>query len=251
MRTKLRAGAAVLAIATVAWASGDVWKSKPYAQWDEKDITTILQTSPWSRPAVQIQGAWRPADTAAADTSNLGVAGSGADTSNRSAGAGSNQPGGTEKQAEALAAVQMYNIYWWSSRTIRETSLRRAVLKGSLTQDQADKMVTAPVDSYQILVNSPNMAIFQRRGEDAFKQVAFLQTHKNKQKLNPTKVEFQKNADGTVVGAVFSFPRTSPNGEPLISSDEKEVDFQLQIGGSWLRTYFNPKQMVDSQGEDL
>jgi hypothetical protein len=244
-------GATVLATAAVAMAGGDVWKTKPYTQWDQKDVNTILQSSPWAKPAQQVQGAWRPDGTAAADTSNIGVAGSGTDTSNRSAGAGTNQPGGTEKQAEAQAAQQMYNVFWWSSRTIREASARRAVLSGAATQEQADKMVAAPVDSYQILVNSPNMAIFQRRGEDAFKQVAFLQTHKNKEKLAPSKVEFQKKADGTVIGAVFSFPKTSANGEPLISPDEKEVDFQLQIGASWLRTYFVPKQMVDSQGTDL
>jgi hypothetical protein len=248
---RIFAGAAILAVAAAAWAGGDVWKTKPYSQWDQKDITAILQTSPWAKPNQQVQGAWHPDGTTAADTSNIGVAGSGTDTSNRSAGAGGNQPGGTEKQAEAQAAQQMYNVFWWSSRTIREASARRAVLSGAATQEQADKMVAAPVDSYQILVNSPNMAIFQRRGEDAFKQVAFLQTHKNKEKISPTKVEFQKKADGTVVGAVFSFPKTSANGEPLISPDEKEVDFQIQIGGSWLRTYFNPKQMTDNQGTDL
>ena len=248
---KMLAGIAVLTMTAAAWAGGDVWKSKPYAQWDEKDIQLVLQTSPWAKPAQQVQGAWRPEGTAPANTSNLGVAGSGTDTSNRSAGPGTNQPGGTEKEAEAQASQQMYNVYWWSSRTIREATLRRAVIKGQLTQDQADKMIAAPVDSYEILVNSPNMAIFQRRGEDAFKNVAFLQTHRNKEKITPTKVTFQKGPDGNVQGAVFSFPKTAANGEPLISPDEKEVDFQLQVGSAWLRTYFNPKQMQDSKGEDL
>jgi hypothetical protein len=244
-------GAAVLATAAVAIAGGDVWKSKPFSQWDEKDIQSVLQTSPWSKPATQVQGAWHPDGTAAADTSNIGVAGSGSDTSNRSAGPGTNAPGGTEKLAQAQAAQQAYNVYWWSSRTIREATLRRAVIKGQLTQDQAEKMIATPVDSYEILVNAPNMAIFQQRGEDAFKNAATLQTHKNKQKINPTKVTFQKGPDGAVQGVVFSFPKTGSNGEPLISPDEKEVDFQLQIGSSWLRTYFNPKQMSDSQGADL
>ena len=146
---KIFAGTALLAIAAAAWAGGDVWKTKPYSQWDQKDIATILQSSPWAKPAQQVQGAWHPDGTAAADTSNIGVAGSGTDTSNRSAGANANQPGGTEKEAEAQAAQQMYNVFWWSSRTIREASARRAVLSGAATQEQADKMVAAPVDSYR------------------------------------------------------------------------------------------------------
>ena len=142
---KIFAGTALLAIAAAAWAGGDVWKTKPYSQWDQKDIATILQSSPWAKPAQQVQGAWHPDGTAAADTSNIGVAGSGTDTSNRSAGANANQPGGTEKEAEAQAAQQMYNVFWWSSRTIREASARRAVLSGAATQEQADKMVAAPM----------------------------------------------------------------------------------------------------------
>lgn len=249
MRRAILMGLAIWVIAESAWTGGEPWKSKPYQQWDEKDIATVLQLSPWAKVNLPIVGAWHPSGAEAADTSTLGVAGSGTDTSNRSNGAGTNQPGGTEKQA--AAGTQMYNVFWWSSRTIREASARRAVLNGATTQEAADKMVSAPVNAYQILVNSPNMAIFQQRGEEAFKQTAFIQLHKSKQKLSPTEVKFQTNPDGRVVGAVFSFAKNGANGQPTISSDEKEIDFNLRIGDSWLRTYFNPKQMVDSQGEDL
>ena len=189
---KIFAGTALLAIAAAAWAGGDVWKTKPYSQWDQKDIATILQSSPSAKPAQQVQGAWHPDGTAAADTSNIGVAGSVTDTSNRSAGANANQPGGTEKEAEAQAAQQMYNVFWWSSRTIREASARRAVLSGAATQEQADKMVSAPIDSYEILVNSPNMAIFQRRGEDAFKQARFCGRIRTKRSSLPRKWRFRR-----------------------------------------------------------
>jgi hypothetical protein len=242
---------AVAAIAAAVWAGGDVWKSKPYSQWDEKDINVILQNSPWARPGQQVQGTWRPADTQPADTSNVGVAGTRTDTSNRSAGATTNQPGGAQSQEAAQTSQLSYNVFWWSSRTIREANLRSQVLKGASTQEAADSTMKQNPDSYQILVAGKNMAIFQQRGESAFKQAAFLQTHKNKQKLSPTDVKFQNGADGSVVAAIFSFPKTTASGEPLIAPDEKEVDFDLEINGSWLRTNFSPKQMVDSLGEDL
>jgi hypothetical protein len=50
---------------------------------------------------------------------------------------------------------------------------------------------------------------------------------------------------------VFSFPKKDAGGEPTIAPDEKEVDFDVQVADSWLRTSFIPKQMQDSQGEDL
>jgi len=252
MRRQVLTALAALAIAGAAWAGSEVWKTKPYAQWDDKDIQTILESSPWAKPGQQVQGAWRPDGTQPADTSNVGLPGTRTDTSNRSAGPGTNQPGGTQDQLVAQGSQLAFNVFWWSSRTIREANLRSEVLKGTATETAVDNTLKEPApDAYQILVAGRNMSIFQQRGADAFKQDAFLQTHKNKQKVSATKVEFQKGSDGNVVAAIFSFPKTGSNGQPLISPDEKEVDFQLQIGSSWLRTNFNPRQMQDSKGEDL
>jgi hypothetical protein len=242
---------AVLAVVAIAWAGGDPWKTKPFAQWTDKDIQEILQNSPWARANVQPQGAWRP-DGSTQASGNIGVAGTGSDTSNRSAGASPNQPGGAEKNAEAAASQAVYTVYWWSSRTIRAASMRRAVLKGTMTQADAEKTVANPPDEYMILVQGTSMAIFQQRGEQAFQNVAYMQLKKNKQKVSPSKVAFLKGPDGTTVtGAVFYFSKKGSNGEPVISPDEKEIDFYLQIGSTKLLTTFDPRKMVDSQGEDL
>jgi hypothetical protein len=258
MRTRILA-IGLFAVTAVAWASGDVWKSKPYAQWDEKDVQAVLQTSPWAKVGLQASGAWHPDGTSAADTSNLSIAGTGVagkpgqgiqgDTSNRSQGVGGNQPGGAEKLM--AGGPQPYSVYWWSARTVREAMLRRAVIKGQITQDQADKQLAATPDSYQILVSSGNMSVFEQRGEAAFTDAAFLQLHKSKEKLTPTSVVFQKGPDGKVQGAIFNFAKKTATGEAVISPDEKEIDFNVRIGDSWLRTNFNPKQMSDSKGEDL
>jgi len=247
MRKTLFGTLAILAMAAIVWA-GDVWKSKPYQQWDEKDVMTVLQTSPWAKVNVTPSGAWHPADTTPITGGSVGYAGGGNDTSHNN-GAMPSQAGGSEKEASAGSSV--YNIYWWSSRTIREASFRRQVLKGTTTQDAADNALKTAPDSYQILVAGQNMAIFKARGEDAFKNTAYIQLKKTKKKLSPSKVEFQATADGKVVGAIFSFPKKDASGEPSIDSDEKEIDFNLQVGDAWIRTLFIPKQMVDSQGEDL
>jgi hypothetical protein len=242
---------AVLAVVAIAWAGGDPWKTKPFAQWTDKDIQDILQNSPWARANVQPQGAWRPEGTTQASGS-LGVAGSASDRSNTSAGAMPDQQGGTEKNAAAAAAQATYSVFWWSSRTIRAASMRRAVLKGTMTQAEAEKTVANTPDDYMVLVQGTNMSIFQLRGEQAFQNVAYIQLKKTKQKVSPSKVAFLKGPDGTTVtGAVFYFPKKSSNGEPTISSDEKEIDFYLQVGGSKILVNFEPKKMADNQGEDL
>lgn len=45
--------ATILVAASLIWAANDPWKSKPYDQWDDKDIQTIFNDSPWAK-VVQI-----------------------------------------------------------------------------------------------------------------------------------------------------------------------------------------------------
>jgi hypothetical protein len=250
MRKTTMAILAVLALAMAVWAGGDPWK-KPLGEWTDKDITSILQASPWSKAGVQPQGAWRP-DGMTQASGSAGVAGSGSDMSKTSASAVPGTAGAAEKNAAAAAATASYSVFWWSSRTIRAASMRRQVLKGSMTEADAEKAVAVSPDEYMILVQSTSMYIFQQRGEKAFERAAYLQTKKVKTKVPPSHVAFLKGPDGqSVTGAVFYFPKKSANGEPTISPDEREVDFYLQVGDAKLLTYFEPKKMVDSQGADL
>ena len=69
--------------------------------------------------------------------------------------------------------------------------------------------------------------------------------------MTPSKVTLQKNKDGQVVDVIFNFDKKTASNEGTIPADEKEVEFDLHLGDAWLRTSFNPKQMVDAQGLDL
>ncbi len=251
MRKKIIGGVAFLIIATLAWAGGDPWKVKPVSQWTDKDVTDILQNSPWVRANLTAQGAWHPDGMTQASGSG-GVAGSKTDMSKNAAGSTPTEMGGSEKEDAAAAEAASYTIYWWSSRTIRAASMRRAVLKGTMTQEDLDKTLAAAPDDLMVLVRAPNMALFQRRGEKAFEKSAWLQLKKSKDKVFPSKIDFLKAPDNTTVtGVIFHFPKKSANGEPTIAADEKEIDLYLLVGGSKILTAFDPRKMVDSQGEDL
>ena len=102
-----------------------------------------------------------------------------------------------------------------------------------------------------VLVQGTNMQIFQHRGEQAFEKAAYLQLKKTKQKVYPTKVAFSKARMAALRALVFYFDKKDTGNEPTIAPDEKEVDFYLQMGDAKLYTYFDPRKMVDSKGEDL
>jgi hypothetical protein len=246
MRKLILGGLGVSLLAAMALAGGDPWK-KPFGEWTDKDVALIQQNSPWAK-ILQAQGAWRPDGmTQASGTLNAGTG-----PAKTSDSASPDTGGGAAKNAAAAAAQATYSVWWWSSRVIRAASFRDAVLKGKMTQADAEKSVAQPMDEYEILVRATNMYIFQQRGEKAFESAAYLQTKRVKAKISPSHVAFLKGPDGqSVTGAVFYFPKKSANGEPMISPDEKEVDFYLQVGDAKLLTYFEPKKMVDSQGADL
>jgi len=252
MRKTSIAVTALLAAAAIAWAGGDPWKTKSMDQWTDKDITEILQTSPWAKVNVPTQGAGTRPDGMAPASGSTGIAGSKSDTAHVAAGRDPQQNGGSEKQDSAAANSATYSIFWWSSRTIRAASMRKAVLKGTMTEADAEKTVANVPDDYMLLVQGTNLQIFQHRGEQAFEKAAYLQLKKTKQKIYPTKVAFLKSPDeSTVTGVVFYFPKKGAGDEPTIAPDEKEVDFYLQMGDAKLYTYFDPRKMVDSKGEDL
>ena len=235
-------------LAMAVYASGDVWKTKPYTQWDEKDVAAVLQSSPWAKLDVSLPGM----QGEAAPNYNPGVSGPGS-MPNRMGSASSATPipqVGTGDNPAPQTSSRTYNLFWYSSRTIREAFARRAVLKGTMTPGNAAKMVAGNPDSYEVLVNAADMSAFEGRAEDTFKDEAFLELKKGKKKINLTNVVFQRSS-GKVVGVLFNFPKKDAEGQPSISADEKEVGFNMRVSGAWLRASFNLKQMADSQGPDL
>jgi len=241
MRKRMMGGLAVLMIALLASASSDPWKSKPFQQWDQKDVTQILQESPWAKSGLQAAGAWRPIGQST--TEGQGAYG------NRSA---DNADGGAARTRDAMSSVRVYAAYWWSSRTIRAATCRQAVLNRAMTEADAEKLVAQAPDEYEVRVRGSNMSIFEERGEKAFEDAAKLELKKAKVKLAPSHVTFERDPGSEkVVSATFYFPKKDKSGNPTVLPDEKEIDFTLRVGDASVRTSFNPKQMVDSQGEDL
>jgi len=239
-----------LVVVVLASAGGDPWKDKPFDQWTDRDITAVLQTSPWAKVNLQTGLGSKQMDGQAVTGGSLGTSGGAEAQAKTAAGALPGQTGGVAKNANAGPAV--YNAFWFSSRTIREAVARRAMLHSEMEEAAAKKFIDQTFDEYEIMIQGSDMSVFELRGENAFKDAAFLQMKKSKQKIGPDRVEFQKGADGTSVQSVkFFFPKKDANGAPTISADEKEVDFYVRVGADQIRTFFEPMKMVDSQGEDL
>ena len=248
----------VLAIAALAFAS-DPWKSKPYQQWDEKDVQKVLSDSPWAK-MVQVDANWQKgaqggAPSALPQGSSAGSAPSGGGRGGMGGGGGSAPSGGGGMGGgggDVGTPQAQFAVRWASSRSIREAFSRSAVLSGKMKQDEAEKQLAQPADTYQVLLSGQQMTPFQSAEEAAIKSATFLTTKRGKQKIEASKVDFERSPDGKMVYSILiSFPKRTATGEATIAADEKGVDFVCSVPTANIKTSFDFSKMYDSQGRDL
>ena len=257
MRKAILMSSAIIVLATLAFAGTDVWKAKPYQQWDQKDIGKILGDSPWSK-VVQVEAPWtigksalpdpgQPSTTAA--PANGGKTASKSPSGDTPAGntPGASLPGPGEPQPTTMFAVR-----WISSRTLQRAAARSAELAGQLKPEDVEKQLANPPDVYEIAVTGPDMRPFQSADDDTLINSATLVEKKTKQKVVPAKVQVARTPDGLKVQSIaFIFDKKSGSGEPTIAEDEKSVDFNCNLNGAKIHASFEIPKMQDNQGRDL
>jgi hypothetical protein len=256
-------GVAILSVAVAAWA-GDPWKSKPYQQWDQKDVQKIMFDSPWAQ-VVTVDANWRragqfqepaaPNQTPQGQSGGYGAGGMGG----RSSGGGSSGMGGNQSQPGGNAGMQAmqgpqarFLVRWVSARVIREATVRDAVLSGKMQEADAQKALAEPVTEYQVLVAGPDMGPFAGVDEKALATDAYLKAKKSKERIAASRVEIQRDSNGQkIVAVLFAFPKKSANGEATIGTGEKGVEFECHAQKLSLKASFDPQKMADQQGSDL
>lgn len=253
MRKLVLSGFTVMVLAALAWA-GDAWKDKTYQQWDNEDVRRILNDSPWAKVA--------HADVPGANlTPESGLPGGGGRPSGGGSrpgmgGGGGGAPSGTAPELGNETGANLlqvpFAVRWLSSRTIREAFVRVAELSGQVKESDAEKELSTPVDTYEIMVAGPHLEAFEAAGETTLKEKVLLTTKKTKEKITPSKVTIQRTPDGKKIQAiVFSFPKQSASGEATIGSAEKGVGFSCALPQANFKVSFDIPKMEDSKGRDL
>jgi len=230
---------ALLLEVTLVWAADKPWKTKPFQQWDQKELQSILTDSPWVR-VTTIQRTWLPVsekDVAPDPQINGGV---------RQMPAGGGE-GAIRAREGSWRELNVF-IYWQSSRVMRAATARQAVLHGEKVD--VEKYASEPQSEYQIILRMEDMTPFVQHNEEFFKTSTFLQMKKGKSKISPSHVLYERNQKGLIQDAVFFFPKTGASG-PAVSGDETEVQFSCKIADSTVRADFRPREMVDQSGPDL
>lgn len=265
---------AVVLLVSVAYAD-DVWKSKPYQQWELKDVQKILADSPWAH-LVHVTASWRkPGDTTLplepggttpgnyGTQSGSGASGGGA-TSVPSSGS---MPGGpASANSGSLAQNQAilnsantpeatFAVRWFSAHAVRQALARAQVLGGAMTEADAAKALADEPTEVAITVVGQDMTPFLTVEEKDLAAKAFLQP-KKQGKIPAAHVSIQripgrKPDDRTSIAAVvFYFAKKSASGDPILAPNEKNVEFLCEAGKATIKTSFDLSKMALSSGPD-
>ena len=224
--------------------SAEPWKEKDYKSWTNDDVQKILYESPWVK-MVEVSAPWlkgrtqylmpMPVDCDGRPDMTRG------DRTPTSWALGNND------------SIVIYQVAWQSARTVRSAKLREATLCGRGNAERGEEMLDEQPDDYVITVHSPDMTPFKGMDEDALIKATTLWPKKTSKKIVPESVAIARygNGNGAPYMLTFKFPRKAENGEPLIASDEKEVEFASVVGKFSLKTKFQMQKMTVKNGPDL
>lgn len=269
---------ALVLLVSVAYAD-DVWKSKPYQQWELKDVQKILADSPWAH-VVHVTATWRkpgdaslPLEPGGSTPGNYGTqsgstsAGSGAGAGAASAPSSGSMPGGpSNANTGSLAQNQSilnsanapeanFAVRWFSARAVRQALSRAQVLSGAMTEADATKALADEPTEYAITVVGQDMTPFLSAEEKELAAKASLQpkkqakipaTHASIQRIPGRKPEDPRS----IAAVVFYFAKKSASGDPLLAPNEKNVEFLCESGKATIKTSFDLSKMALANAPD-
>src|SRR6266481_3148585 len=245
---------AVVLLVSVAYAD-DVWKSKPYQQWELKDVQRILADSPWAH-VVHVTASWRkPGDT------TLPVEPGGTSPGNYGTQSGP-APSGSGALAQNQAILNSANapeatfaVRWFSARAVRQALARAQVLSGAMSEADATKALADEPTEFAITVVGQDMTPFLSAEEKDLAAKASLQpkkqgkvpaTHATVQRIPGRKPEDPRS----IAAVVFYFARKSASGGPILAPSEKNVEFLCEAGKVTIKTSFDLSKMALANAPD-
>jgi len=198
-------------------AAANFWDAKPYTEWSQKEVETLLSDSPWVRKlSVVVQSPPRASEDVVGGGGGRG--GGGGDTGGR---------------GFPVAAPQLkLTLTWRSALPVRQAFVRQS--DSGTTPIDAKSLLQRPEQYLLTLSGVP--ARYQGVVPSAV-QTSFLK-RAHKPPIPLLQGGIQQDGRGTVT-LIYAFPRTDP-----ISLDDQEVEFVTAFGTIEIKQKFKLKDLA-------
>ena len=149
-------------------------------------------------------------------------------------------PGGGREDRGLEGRFKTYTVQWWSARVVRQAAVRVRQLQGSLTAAQAEQFLAVRPSHYIIAVFAQTMKDFEGLSAEELKAKTHLKV--KKQKVAPEQVNFLRGPGERLRAVEFYFARQA-EGQPLISPEEKSVEFRVELEKEIIHAKFDLRRM--------
>jgi hypothetical protein len=244
MRTTLLNKLAVLAaLAPAALWAADVWESKPFQNWTQKDVQKIFNNSPWARQARAVIGSSPPdpAGRSQPAVSDASSNDSGVPKGREPGGAGrlGGAPSDVDQGPQSQVGVPVI-VRWQSALPLRQAQMLGKYGDNVAISPEAQKFLADEPGIYVVAISGLAGSIVSAGGGDqARRSIAEKSTLtvKGKPPLHPIDVDFL--AAGSTVDVLIGFPRST-----RITLEDQEVELASEIGRATVHYKFKLKDMV-------
>ncbi len=217
----------LLTLSIALWAA-DAWQSKPFTDWNDKDIQRLLSSSPWSKEVSiplgggggsgSSKGGGKRGGGGGGDIGGSGDAGSSGPMGNGGNAGGSRSGiqevgGGVPGSAPSVTLV----VRWQSALPIRQAIAKQKFGSEAGTSPESKKLLDGDQKYYAVLVSGlPGRMV---RVSDDMKPNLLKATTLSVKGKDPIAAADLQTAGNEQKGLVmFFFPKTSP-----VDADDKEV----------------------------
>jgi hypothetical protein len=232
------------------WAA-DFWATKPFTDWNEKEIMKMISSSPWA-DKVTIAGGISGGAPGIAETAGGGGRGGGrGGGGGRSSGpqgdgtttdpgvAGGGGGGGGDFGGGGPSGVSV-TLFWQTALPVRQALIKRQYGAEAGTSPEAKAKLDRVDQVYVLtLVGMPGYTLGAAQGD---KKAGLLDlttlTASGKPPVRPIDVQVSGGGRGSA-NVSFLFPKTTP-----FTVDDKEVEFFTKFDKTPIKHKFKLKDMV-------
>ena len=229
---------AALFLSALTLCAADVWVSKPYTAWSDKDIRKIMTDSPWSRSVNVILDVIPDGSVLRGRVGVPPPNGPGPGIAEAGGGLGVGQsappPGAPSPAPVQTGAPRTNLIVRWESATIVRQALVKLQYGDKAGSSQEAQKRLEPDAAYYIIAVG-NLPASQRR--KALLGMTTLTANGKDHPIAAKDVVYVEAGGGTIE-ARFLFPRDFG-----LTADDKEAEFATMFGKAAVKARFNLKNM--------
>lgn len=239
MKHHLSLLASGLASGALLLSAADFWTSKPFADWNEKELQKIMTDSPWAKKSsvLSLNGPSAPALGGSSPGGRGGRGGGGGGDDNGAPPPLSEKGGGGGGGGPVDMPSAQVVVSWPTALPVKEAIAKAKYGKEVGTSPEAKAFLEREEQFYVIEVSQ---LPFRGRSTDEFREALLKSAVLNvKGKDSVHAMDVQVNPRGRTLDLFFMFPR-----QRVFTLEDSEIEFNAKAGDVPIKQRFKLKDMV-------